>query len=506
MITHKKYCDTYIPEWKGQKKLFSTISSYFYLFLLISIYFILFPSAFLHAQSDSLIHYLELAVRNNPLVLQKYNEYQAALQKIPQAGSLPDPELSMGVFLSPMELVSGNQVADLRLMQMFPWFGTLRTAKDEMSLMANARYESFREAKLQVFYEVEQTWYELYKVQQHIRISEKNTELLQTIERLALVRFRNAPLGSSSESPSGSSIPAGAAQNTSGGSQGMSGMGINAGSNTAVATNQTPQTMQGNPMGSSAGGSSLTDLYRIQIEYGELENNIALLRNQQNTLVAQFNSYLNRPVISPVSLPDTLPADTLRISLLAVSDSMLANNPMLGMLQYEQKSLESREKMVTKMGYPMIGLGLNYSVINKNEMSTSAMNGKDMVMPMVTMTLPIYRKKYKAMQTEADLLKSATAQHYTASANSLKTEYYQAVQLYQDAQRRVALYTNQSLLTGKSLDIMMKSFAVSGSGLTELLRVRQQVLDYEYKNVEAVADFNTAIAWLKRLMAFQQIQ
>ena len=189
-------------------------------------------------------------------------------------------------------------------------------------------------------------------------------------------------------------------------------------------------------------------------------------------MLAQFNSYLNRPVNSPVSLPDTLIADTLGIPLLAVSDSMLTNNPMLGMLQYEQQSLDARKKMVTKMGYPMIGLGVNYSVINKNEMSTSAMNGKDMVMPMVTMTLPIYRKKYKAMQTEADLLKTATAQNYTASANSLKTEYYQAVQLYQDAQRRVILYGNQSLLAGKSLDIMMKSFAVSGSGLTDILRVQ----------------------------------
>jgi outer membrane protein TolC len=452
---------------------------------------------------DSLVYYLELAAKNNPTVLQRFSEYQAALQKIPQVGSLPDPELNMGVFLSPMELVSGNQVADLRLMQMFPWFGTLRTAKDEMSQMANAKYEWFREAKLQVFYELQQTWYELYKVKQNITISEKNIDILRTIERLALVSFRNAPPGSRSTSSPGSEIPTGTSQITSGGSQGMGGMGANGGNITTAATSQTPQAMQGNTMGSSAGGSSLADLYRIQIEVGELENNIALLKNQQNTLVAQFNSYLNRPVISTVFLPDTLPADTLGISLLAVSDSMLANNPMLGMLQYEQKSLDSRKKLVTKMSYPMIGLGVNYSVINKNAMSTSAMNGKDMVMPMVTLTLPIYRKKYKAMQTEADLLKTATAQNYAASANSLKTEYYQAVQLYQDAQRRVTLYSNQSLLAGKSLDIMMRSFAVSGSGLTDILRVRQQVLDYDYKQVEAVADFNTAIAWLKRLMAFQ---
>ena len=46
--------------------------------------------------------------------------------------------------------------------------------------------------------------------------------------------------------------------------------------------------MQGNSMGSSSGGSGLADLYRIQIEIGDLENNIALLKNQQNTLVAQI--------------------------------------------------------------------------------------------------------------------------------------------------------------------------------------------------------------------------
>jgi outer membrane protein TolC len=468
------------------------------IFVLIGLMF-----ASLVIAQDSLLLYLSEAAKNNPTVLQKYNEYQAALQKVPQVGSLPDPELNMGVFLSPMELVSGNQVADLRLMQMFPWFGTLRAAKDEMSLMANAKYESFRDAKLQVFYEVQSTWFDLFKFQQNISISEKNIDILKTIERIALVKFRTAPLGNNGPSSSGSSQTTGVSSGASTGSQGMGGMGGKTGNAVATATNPMPQQ---NSMGSSTGSFSLADLYRIQIEVGDLENNIALLKNQQNTLVAQFNSYLNRPVNSPVFLPDTLIADTLGIPLLAVSDSMLTNNPMLGMLQYEQQSLDARKKMVTKMGYPMIGLGLNYSVINKNEMSTSPMNGKDMVMPMVTMTLPIYRKKYKAMQTEADLLKTATTQNYTASANSLKTEYYQAVQLYQDAQRRVVLYGNQSLLAGKSLDIMMRSFAVSGSGLTDILRVRQQTLDYDYKQVEAVADFNTAIAWLKRLMAFQQIQ
>ena len=191
----------------------------FIIFLSISIYFQIFQPVSAFSQTDSLHRYLEIAAKNNPGVLQKLNEYQAALQKIPQVGSLPDPLLSAGVFLKPMELVSGNQVADLRLMQMFPWFGVLKYAKDEMSLMAKAKFELFRDAKLQVFYDVQRTWYELYKVQKDISISEKNIEILKLIERLALVRFKSASLqnpGTSSQSSATSSVSSSASTGASG--------------------------------------------------------------------------------------------------------------------------------------------------------------------------------------------------------------------------------------------------------------------------------------------------
>ncbi|MCJ7448796.1 MAG: TolC family protein [Bacteroidales bacterium] len=461
-----------------------------------------------HSQQypDSLIKYLEIAAKNNPAVLQKFSEYQAALQKIPQVGSLSDPELSLGVFLKPMELVNGNQVADIRLMQMFPWFGVLKNAKDEMSLMGNAKYELFRDAKLQVFYDVQRTWYDLYKIQKDISISEKNIEILKIIERLALVRFKSAPSGSAGTTSSTTSMSSGSSQTSSAGSSGMQTMGSGQGNSGSSASNQPAASMQNATMGSSSGSSGLADLYRIQIETGELENNIALLKNQEQSIIALFNSYLNRPPLAPVFTSEALAADSLGLSLIAVSDSILAKNPMLSMLEFEKQSIDAHKKMVTAMGYPMVGLGMNYSLISKNAMSTSSMNGKDMVMPMVTVTLPIYRKKYNAMVKEADLLKNATSQNYQVVANSLQTDYYQAVQLYQDALRRVKLYENQHKLASKSLDLILKSFSTSSSGLTDVLRVRQQTLDYELKQVEALADLNTAVAWLNRLMAFSQIK
>jgi outer membrane protein TolC len=283
----------------------------------------------------------------------------------------------------------------------------------------------------------------MHKVRQNIRISEKNIEILNAIERLATARFKSAP--------------------------------------------------------AADGSPGLTDVYLVQIEIGDIQNNIELLKNNWSTLAAEFNSYLNRPPASPVSLPDTLVADSLVPSLAAVSDSMMVNNPTLGMIRYEQQSLEARKRMVTRMGYPMLGLGVNYSIISKTDVPMSNMNGKDMIMPMVTATLPIYRGKYKAMQSEAGLLEYANREYYQATASSLQTDYYQAMQLYHDAQRRMTLYDRQSGLAAKTLDIMLKSYASSGINLTDILRVRQQSLDYDYKKIEAIADYNTAIAWLNRL-------
>jgi outer membrane protein TolC len=474
------------------------IKKYFHLFLLFSVN-ILFTSP-VFSQSDSLLKYMEIAAGSNPLVLQRFAQYKASLQKIPQASSLSDPQLDIGIYLSPMELVSGNQVADIKLMQMFPWFGVLRNAKDEMSQMANANFEQFRDAKLQVYYDVQRTWYDLYKIRKDISISEKNLEIIRVIEKLALIRYKTAPAGSASSSSQSSSFPSGSSQNqNAGGSSGMQGM--NQGGQNSTQS-QSPSQMPSGNMGSSS-TSGLSDLYRIQIESGDLQNSIAILRDQEITATARFNNYLNRNNKSPVFTDDSIMVDTLTLDQETISDSITANNPMLKMIDFEKKSYAARKKMVTGMGYPMVGLGINYSVMNPAEggMTPSEMNGKDMIMPMISMTLPIYRKKYNSMKKEADLLGEAASYNYEATANNLQNEYYEAIQLYEDATRRLKLYRSQYVLASRSLEITLKSFSSSSSELTDVLRIRQQTLDYELKQVEALTDLNTSVAWLKRLMS-----
>ncbi len=420
------------------------------LLYIASFYVFLFSLSPLHSQEDSLKKYIEIAVANNPSLLKKDSEYEAFQKKAVQAGSLPDPQLDAGLFLSPMEIVSGRQYADLRLMQMFPLFGVLKNAEDEMRLLARAKREEYIDSELELVYNVRRTWYELFRLRREIGISEKNLEILRQIEQLSLVRYRTPAAETEAE------------------------------------------------------GGGLTDLYRIRIEEGDLRNRIAGLKRREESALALFNSYLDRPPAGYVYTGDSLCRDTLMLLMPGFSDPGDGSIPALKMISLETESYEARKKTAAGLGYPMIGLGLSYSVIGKSDMSGSPMNGKDMLMPMVSVTLPVYRKKYAAMREEAELLERASSQNYRAVSNSLTADWYAAMQMYRDAEQRMDVYDEQYVLASKTLEIMLKGFSASSVLLTDVLRVIQQTLDYELMQVGALTDLNTAAAWLKRLMAVRE--
>jgi len=180
----------------------------------------------------------------------------------------------------------------------------------------------------------------------------------------------------------------------------------------------------------------------------------------------------------------------------------IANNPMVKMYLADSVAYNARAKMLKKMSYPMIGLGVNYSVINKSSSSTSMMNGKDMIMPMLAVTLPIYRKKYNSMIHEAELLRDASAKLSQSVINDLRSEFQQTIQNYNDANRRITLYAKQSDLANNSLTLLITSFSANGTDFEEILRMENQFLDYELKKIQAITDKNSLIAQFLYLTGF----
>ena len=449
------------------------------------------------ATSQSLDDYLIIAAENNPNLKSKYFQYQSALERVPQVGALPDPEVSFGIFIEPMERYIGNQVAEISIMQMFPWFGTLSAAQDEMTLMAKARYEEFNEAKSMLFYEVRANWYALQLLEKEISIAKENIELLKTMEQIAISRFRS---GGQSGGGSGSGgMRSSGGQNSTTSADGMGGMGMQgqpASGNTP--SRSAPQMGGAESMGGSSG--SMIDVLRVQMEINELQNSLALLEDSKMPLIAQFNRLLNRNKHELVILSDSITAAQMPIPVNEIPENIKDNNPMLKMLEEEEAAFIARGKMNRKMGLPMIGLGLQYDVFQPRAHNESMMNGKNMWMPMATVTIPLWRKKYTASVRESDYMRMAVVEQKQEVSNQLMVSYEEALKDFRDADRRVKLYREQTSLANQALNILIAQYTTEGSNFEEVLRMQQQLLDYRLKYLDALIDGNIAVAMMEQLM------
>lgn len=462
----------------------------------ITYIFLLFLFAF-NANGQTLDDYIIIAAENNPNLKSKYFQYQAALERVPQVGSLPDPQLSFGFFVMPMERYMGNQVAEISLMQMFPWFGTLGAAKNEMTFMAKAKFEEFNESKSMLFYEVRANWYALQLLEKEIAITKENIELLKTMEQIALTRFKSGGQSSNNSGSSGNGRSSGN-QNSNNSSNGMGGMNMQGQSTTGNPSSRNmPQMGEMDNMGSSG---SMIDVLRVQMEINELQNNLALLEDSKIPLTARFNQLLNRDKIEPVIFSDSIMAATIPISLNEIPDSIKNNNPMLKMLEQEESAYIAQGKMNQKMGLPMIGVGLQYDIFQPRANSESMINGRNMLMPMATVTIPLWRKKYTASVRESDFMRQSVIEQKQDVSNQLMVNYEDALKDFKDADRRVKLYQDQTSLANQVLNILIVQYTTEGSNFEEVLRMQQQLLDYRLKYLDALIDGNIAVAMMERLM------
>ncbi|MDR1673172.1 MAG: TolC family protein [Bacteroidales bacterium] len=457
----------------------------------------------LFGQSESLNLYLKMAGENNPAVRAAFHMYEAALQRVPQMGALDDPQLEAGFFLDPMNLVDGRQIGSLRLMQMFPWFGTRKAARTEAGHMAEMAFEQFREIRDNLYLEVYTQWYTLCSLQQQLANSRSNREWLQQLETLALQRYRSATSTSPSKSPQRGTDTAIEVAGNASGMGGMNMGGTTTGGETATSSSGSSKVTM-NMDGATAG---MTEVLRIRLELEETNNNMEDLASKIVAGKARFNALLNRPAESAVAVPDTLiqlPFDANADSLMQI---ITRQNPMLGMLHEERLAYEAKTEMARKMGYPMFGIGLEYMLIAKttegvtsmNNMEaapikTSGMNGKNMVMPMVSVSIPVYRGKHKAAQKESSLMRQAADEKYADALNRLQADLYRYRQQTDDAVRKIALYRKQTAFARTTYTLILQEFASGKGSLADLIQVQRQLLDYRLKEAETVAAYNIAVA------------
>ena len=369
-------------------------------------------------KEDSLAVYIAEAIRNNPSLRSEYQAYQAQMANAQGAGVLSDPQLSAGL---------GKQLTTITIMQMFPWFGTLKAD---------------REKSLSIAFDVEKQWYSILATQEKVKAVKRKRALLNDIKKVAIYLYKNYTSG----------------RNT-----------------------------------------KMSDQLRLDAEEERLKEQTESLETQLTLQKQQFNITLHRQPNVALSLPDSIP---LRQMPTFNWTEIERNNPKLAQYSAIQKAFKSQEEQTRAKGMPMIGVGLQYMLNGKVDMPMMPnMNGKDMVMPMVSVTIPIYRKKITSAIHSAQLMERSAAYNYQSQLDALQSTYLSIEQRANDIKRKLKLYESEVSLLNRTLELMQKEYATGAASLTDILQTTRESIDYDLLKAEANAQYNTITAEAIQLLA-----
>ena len=384
-------------------------------------------------KEDSLAVYIAEAIRNNPGLKSEYQAYQAQMANAQGAGVLSDPQLSVGL---------GKQRTTITIMQMFPWFGTLKAGREQMEYKAQEAYQKFREKSLSTAFNVEKQWYSILATQEKVKAVKQKRALLNDIKKVAIYLYKNYTAGRDTK---------------------------------------------------------MSDQLRLDAEEERLKEQTESLETQLTLQKQQFNITLHRQPDVALSLPDSIP---LRQMPAFNWTEIERNNPKLAQYSAIQKAFKSQEEQTRAKGMPMIGVGLQYMLNGKVDMPMMPnMNGKDMVMPMVSVTIPIYRKKITSAIHSAQLMERSAAYNYQSQLDALQSTYLSIEQRADDIKRKLKLYESEVSLLNRTLELMQKEYATGATSLTDILQTTRESIDYDLLKAEANAQYNTITAEAIQLLA-----
>ena len=378
---------------------------------------------------------IDEAIKNNPEIQKFELQYSIASEKVIEVNSIPNTEFAVGYFISEPETRTGAQRARISVKQMLPWFGSITARENYVSSLADAKYEDIVIAKRKLITSVSQSYYNLYTNKAKQLVLTENVKLLETYETLALTSVE-------------------------------------------------------------VGKASAVDVLRLQMRQNEIQQLKDVLQQQFLAEQTNLNNLLNREDAISVQLVDELviPSEDVEINL-----GELALHPEL--LKYDKlyKSVEQSELLNQKESSPMIGFGLDYIPVSERTDMNLIDNGKDIVMPMVSVSIPIFNKKYKSISKQNELQQQEINYQKQERLNSLETLLDKAIKERISARISYVTQTKNLKQAKDAEGILIKSYETGTIDFNDVLDIQELQLKFQMNQIESIKTYYVQTAIINYL-------
>ncbi|MFV0248218.1 MAG: TolC family protein [Tenacibaculum sp.] len=376
-------------------------------------------------QAQDLQILIDEALYNNPQIQRFEATYKRIYERKEEAKTFPNTEISLGVFASAPETRTGAQRFKLSAKQMIPWFGVISARETYIESLAESSYQDIVIIKRKLIVLISKQYYKLYENKAKQRVLDKNSELLSIYKKLAL---------------------------------------------NSVEVDK----------------ASAVDVLRLQIRQNEIIQQKEVLQKQFTAHQATLNKLLNRSATISVSVPNEL---ALPLKEQQISAENLKIHPEL--IKYDKlyTSVKKSELLNKKEENPLIGLRLDYINVEKRPNLSFNDNGKDVIMPTIALSIPIFNKKHSSISKQNKLrLKEISAQKLER-LNALEANLQNAL-----ANRSASMINykiqHKNLKQAKNAEkMLLKSYETGTIDFNDVLDIQELQLKFQLSMITSVVNY-----------------
>jgi outer membrane protein TolC len=228
--------------------------------------------------------------------------------------------------------------------------------------------------------------------------------------------------------------------------------------------------------------ASAVDVLRLRIRQNELKQQREIFQQDFLSEQASFNGLLNREpgkeiaVLTGVTLPEIDP-DT--------GDSLQLNPELL---RYDKlyESVGRAELLNQKKGAPTFGVGLDYIPVAERPGLEFSDNGKDIVMPMVSLNIPIFNARYDSRSKQNELRQRELESLKQERLNVLETALAKARAGRNTARIRYRTQESNLKQARDAEQILLRNYETGTIDFNDVLEIQELQLKFEVDQIDAI--------------------
>ena len=362
---------------------------------------------------------------NSPKIKKFELQYRIASEKVNEVNTLPNTDFGVGYFVSEPETRTGAQRFKVSIKQRLPWFGSITARENYINSLAFTKYEDITIAKRKLIVSVSKSYYKLATNTAKKAILNNNIKLLKTYETLALKSVE-------------------------------------------------------------VGKASVVDVLLLQIRTNEIQQLIRFLEQQYISEQTNFNKLLNRDKDTAINTLNALDIPSVDFEM---NPEKLVFHPEL--LKYDKlyQSIEKSELLNQKENKPMFSFGLDYvNVSNRTDLNFSD-NGKDILMPMLSISIPIFNTTYKSKTKQNELQQEEFLVQKQDRLNALEVLLDNAINNRVFARVSYETQIKNMKQAKNAKEILVKNYETGMIDFKEILDIQELQLKFEMNTIESVNNY-----------------